>query len=180
MSILTHRIAISASMARSVAIATLLGATILAAPLLAARADDGTSAPSQLSPTAVHPVAASAATDAVAQKAETVEQRITNLHAALKITPDQEPKWKNVAQTMRDNSAAMQKLSAEKTMQDPKSMTAVEDLKTYEKFAQVHVNGLKKLTSSFATLYKSMPDPQKKNADQVFRGFGHERDPSRG
>lgn len=170
MSIFSHRIAISATMARSVAIATLLGATFLAGSLTLARAAD---APTQLMSTTSRVAAADT-------KTESIEQRISNLHAALKITPDQEPKWKNVAQTMRDNSSAMQKLSAEKTTQDPKSMTAVEDLQTYEKFAQIHVNGLKSLTASFETLYKSMPDTQKKNADQVFRGFGHERDPSRG
>ena len=180
MSILTHRIAISASMVRSLAIATLLGATFLASPLISARADDGTTAPTQLTPAAVHPTATPVAAEVTEAKPESIEQRITNLHTALKITPDQEPKWKNVAQSMRDNSTAMQKLSAEKTMQAPQTMTAVEDLKTYEKFAQVHVNGLKSLTSSFEALYKSMPDSQKKVADQVFRGFGHKSDPSRG
>src|SRR5271169_5568794 len=37
-------------------------------------------------------------------KAETVEQRITSLHAALKITPDEETKWNGVAQAMRENA----------------------------------------------------------------------------
>ena len=51
----------------------------------------------------------------------------------------------------------------------PKNMTAVEDLKTYQKFAQAHVDGLKNLISSFDTLYAAMPDAQKKIADEVFR-----------
>lgn len=173
MSILTRRIAISASMARSTAIAALLGATFLASPLTSARAAD---APTQLRST----TSRLAVTEATDTKTESVEQRITNLHTALKITVDQEPKWKAVAQTMRDNASAMQMLSAEKTMQAPQSMTAVEDLKTYEKFAEIHVTGLKHLISSFETLYKAMPDPQKKIADQVFRDFGRESAPSRG
>ena len=170
MSILTHRIAISASMARSVAIMALLGATFLTGPLTVARAAD---APTQLMST----TSRVAATDT---KTESVEQRIANLRTALKITADQEPKWEKVAQTMRENASAMQKLAAEKTVQAPQSMTAVEDLQTYEKFAEVHVTGLKALISSFDSLYKSMPDPQKKIADQVFRNFGRDQAPARG
>jgi hypothetical protein len=51
-------------------------------------------------------------------------------------------------------------------------MSAVDDLNTYEKFAQAHVDGLKNLISSFKTLYTAMPDAQKKNADQVFKTSG--------
>ena len=58
----------------------------------------------------------------------------------------------------------------------PQSMTAVEDLKTYQKFAQAHVDGLKNLISAFSTLYDAMPDAQKKIADQVFLTSG--RDPT--
>jgi protein CpxP len=79
---------------------------------------------------------------------------------------------------MRENAAAMQKLSADKTTQAPQSITAVQDLKNYEKFAQAHVDGLKNLISSFTTLYKAMPDPQKKLADQVFQSFDREAAPS--
>jgi hypothetical protein len=48
----------------------------------------------------------------------------------------------------------------------------MDDLNTYEKFAQAHVDGLKNLTSSFETLYTAMPDPRKKNADEVFKTSG--------
>jgi hypothetical protein len=111
---------------------------------------------------------APAATAATEAKPETVEQRIVSLHTALNITAAEEPKWNTVAQAMRDNAAAMQKLVADKMADASKGVTAVDDLKTYEKFAQAHVDGLKNLTSSFETLYKSMPDAQKKVADQVF------------
>jgi protein CpxP len=169
MSPLPRRISISPFATRSVAIAALLGATFLAGPLTAARADS-VAAPIQLAQTGLHQAAA----EATGTQAETVEQRITNLHTALKITPAEEADWNNVAQAMRENAAAMQKLAAEKTTQAPQSMTAVQDLQAYEKFAQAHVDGLKNLISSFDTLYNSMPDPQKKVADQVFQSFGHE------
>jgi hypothetical protein len=39
-----------------------------------------------------------AAAGATETKGQTVEQRIKDLHAALKITPDQDSKWNEVAQ----------------------------------------------------------------------------------
>ncbi len=68
---------------------------------------------------------------------------------------------------MRDNAAAMEKVVVERTAQDSQGMTAVEDLQGYQKFAQAHVDGLKNLIVAFDTLYNSMPDSQKKVADQV-------------
>jgi hypothetical protein len=115
----------------------------------------------------------------MATKAETVEQRIATLHTALKITPQEETSWTAVAQAMRDNAAAMQKLAAANPDQAAQ-MSAVDDLKTYEKFAQAHVDGLKNLTSSFETLYNAMPDSQKKVADQVFQSSHHRATSSHG
>jgi periplasmic protein CpxP/Spy len=97
-----------------------------------------------------------------------VMQRITSLHAALKITSAEDAKWNDVAQAMRENAAGMDKLVAESRTTAPQNMSAVDDLKLYQKFAQAHVDGLKNLISSFSTLYEAMPDAQKKIADQVF------------
>jgi periplasmic protein CpxP/Spy len=160
MSSITHPIAMSAPFARSVAIAALMGATMLGNPLTGARADTATNAAIQLAQAAApqNPAAAGA----------TVEQRIKDLHAALKITPDQDSKWNEVAQDMRENAAAMDKLIAANRTTPPQTMSAVEDLKIYQKFAQAHVDGLKNLISSFDKLYAAMPDAQKKIADVVF------------
>jgi len=184
----------SARLPRAVALAALMSATMLASPLTAANAASVAAAPVQLaqatapqSPAAPPSPAApqtqaspqpqaapqSQAAAKAEEKAETVEQRITDLHAALQITPQEESKWTRVAQVMRENAAAMQKLASEKDSQAAEGMTAVEDLRTYEKFAEAHVAGLKKLTASFDTLYNSMPAAQKKVADQVFQDFGH-------
>jgi chromosome segregation ATPase len=107
-------------------------------------------------------------------KAETVDQRIASLHEKLKITPAEEADWNAVAQTMRDNADAMEKLATTKDSQSAKQMTAIEDLQTYSQFAQAHVDHLKKLTSVFETLYNSMPEQQKKLADEVFANSRHE------
>jgi glutamine synthetase adenylyltransferase len=157
-----RRTAITQSLVRSVAIAALMSAPIVATPLSMAFAQ-------------AKPIAANAE-----QNAETVEQRITKLHADLKITPDEEKKWNDVAQAMRDNASKMEKLIAEKRQKAPQSMTALDDLDTYQDFAQAHVDGLKNLTSSFKSLYDSMPDAQKKNADEVFANFNRAATPSHG
>ena len=155
MSYFTHPIAVRAPFVRSVAIAALLGTTMLATPLVAASAQNA-------------PVKTASAPDATQTKGETVEQRITALHTAMKITPDEETQWNGVARAMRENAAAMDKLLAATRTTPPQSMSAVDDLKTYEKFAQAHVDGLKNLTSAFTSLYGTMPDAQKKVADKVF------------
>jgi periplasmic protein CpxP/Spy len=157
-------IIIASPVLRMAAVAALMGTTMLASPLTGARAE-----PIQLAQTTQKSPTAKAATD---MKPETVESRITKLHADLKITPNEEQKWTDVAQAMRDNAAAIEKLIASKRAQAPQSLTAVDDLNNYQEFAQAHVDGLKNLTSSFKTLYDSMPDVQKKNADQVFQSFG--------
>jgi len=146
---------------RSVSIAALMGATFLATPLTAISA---------LAQTATTTAAAVTAPET---KGETIEQRITDLHVSLKITPAEETQWNGVAQAMRQNAAAMDKLVAANRTTPPQNMTAVQDLQTYEQFAQAHVDGLKNLTSAFKSLYDTMPDAQKKVADEVFRTSGH-------
>ena len=139
---------------RPLAIASVTGAALLAMPAMA-----------QTKEQATKPPAADAATSS---KPETVEQRITTLKAALKITPDQEKKWDGVAKAMRDNASRMEKLVAEKRKIAPDKTTAVDDLKTYQEFTEARLDGLKHLTSAFKSLYDSMTPEQKKNADTVF------------
>jgi hypothetical protein len=98
-----------------------------------------------------------------------IEQYIANLHKQLKITPDEEAQWKQVADVMRQNSTSMQAATNDYA-QNAKSMNAVDNLKSYQKIVQTHEDALQRLLPAFQTLYDSMPDAQKKTADQVFRG----------
>ena len=72
---------------------------------------------------------------------------------------------------MRDNASKMEKLVADKRKIPPEQMTAIDDLKTYQEFTQVRLDGLKHLTSAFKSLYDAMTPDQKKNADQVFQQY---------
>ena len=160
----------SFSSARRFAIAALLGTTFLAGPLAAAHANPTVGAPVQLAQNG--PAKTADARRAAKFKPETVEHRIAVLRADLKITPAQEADWQAVAQVMRDNAANMERLITAKRAQVKGSMTALQDLDTYQDFAQARVDGLNKLVPAFTKLYNSMPDAQKKNADAVFNNFG--------
>jgi protein CpxP len=167
MTFFSRQITLPAPSARSLAIAALLGVTMVTSPLATARADTVANAAFQLAQATAPQTQAGAG--ATSSKGETVEQRITTLHLALKITPDEETKWNDVAQAMRENAAATDKLVAASRTTAPQNMTAVEDLQMYQKFAQTHVDGLKNLIASFTALYSAMPDAQKKIADKVFQ-----------
>ncbi len=144
--------------ARTLAIASLASTALLAGSAVAQVSDQNKN----------QPPAAAAATS---NKPETVEQRITTLKTALKITPDQEGKWNGVAQAMRDNASKMEKLVATRRAIPPEKTTAIDDLKTYQDFTEARLDGLKHLTSAFKSLYDTMTPEQKKNADLVFERY---------
>jgi len=106
---------------------------------------------------------------AQASHQDRAEARIKDLHAKLKITSAQEDQWAKIAQEMRDDAKSMDALT-QKRAASTKTMTAVEDLKSYGEIAEAHANGIRKFTPLFETLYASMSDTQKKEADAVFRG----------
>lgn len=165
-------------LARIAPFAALLGAAVFVSPILSAHAEGLKVAPVTMAQAATPkpPVVA----PMVADKPETVEARITDLHAKLQITTAEESKWRDVAKVMRDNAAAMDKLVTAKKAQAPKGMTALDDLTTYQAFAQAHLDGLKALTAAFKTLYNAMPAEQKLLADQTFMNFGRGAPPNHG
>jgi protein CpxP len=108
---------------------------------------------------------------AKAPTADRVEARIANMHAKLKITQAQEDQWAKAAEVLRDNEKAIEPLIKARK-ENSKSMTAVDDLKSYGEITDAHAVGIKKFTPVFATLYDSMSDAQKKEADALFRHSG--------
>jgi protein CpxP len=94
--------------------------------------------------------------------------RVNTLHAKLKITPAQEDQWAKVAQVMREDGERMDTLTQAR-VDHAKSMTAIDDLKSYEEITQAHANGIKKLRDAFEPLYASMSSAQKAEADSLFR-----------
>lgn len=167
---------------RAVAVAALLATFAVASPVRAASVDLA-QAPAEVT-VATHAIVAQAtsteapvatkqtpsrATAAKAPAVDRVEARIKDLHAKLKITPAQEDLWTNVTEVMRDNAKRMDALTKARA-EHAKTMTAVEDLTSYGEIAESHADGIKKFTPVFQTLYDSMSDAQKQNADTMFRG----------
>lgn len=108
------------------------------------------------------------------------EMRIKDMHDRLMITQSQEEQWGKVAKVMSDNARTMDKLTQARIDQ-AKTMNAVDDLKSYGEITESHAEGIRSLTPVFATLYTSMSDPQKKQADILFgQGDRKHRNSQRG
>ncbi len=153
------------SLLRQVALAALLGGLSVAVPVLAQNmAPQGADAQDTAPVSQPH---SSANADKM------VEQRIKTLHSKLGITSSEETEWGAVAQTMRDNEATIHQLVMTRH-QAPDSLSAIDDLQSYEDITQAHADGIKKLIAAFQPLYNDMSDNQKAVADDTFRGFeGH-------
>src|SRR5271170_5169069 len=95
-----------------------------------------------------------------------VEARIKQLHAQLGITAAEEAQWERFAQVMRDNAREMDQAVMQRAQQFT-SMTAVQDLQSYEQIAAAHVQHLQTLIPAFQDLYASMSPEQKNRADEV-------------
>jgi len=103
-----------------------------------------------------------------------VEAHIASMHAKLNITPAQEEQWSKVAEVMRENAKSLDALTRSR-LERAKTMTAVDDLKSYGEITEAHLDGIKKLTPVFATLYDGMSDAQKKQSDTMFRRAGQKK-----
>ena len=134
---------------RALAAAILLGAVALVLP-------------------SVSSVAAAADAPAARPAHHSIESHIRSLHDALGITAAQEPQWQAVADAMRDNAKTTGTLIKQRAT-NINTMTAVDDLHSYQAIAEAHAAGIQKLIPAFEALYASMSDGPKKNADMVFR-----------
>jgi hypothetical protein len=103
-----------------------------------------------------------------------VDTRINSIHTRLQITAAQESLWQPVAQIMRDNASTMDSLRQSRAA-DAKSMSAVDDLRSYGQAIDAHADAIKKFTPAFEALYNSMSDTQNANADLIFRGGNHHK-----
>jgi LTXXQ motif family protein len=147
------------------AIAALLSGMTFAGVVLAG---DGNAAPAQ---TAVSAQTSDAASSLSKPNTDRDELRIKELHDRLKIAPDQETLWNNVAQIMRGNDEKIDGLAKERHDKAP-TMTAVEDLRSYGAITEAHATGIRTFVPAFEKLYESMSAEQKANADNVFRTAG--------
>lgn len=104
------------------------------------------------------------------------EQQIARLRRELHITSAQSQEWDSFAQVMRENAEHMDGLY-EQQAQNSQTMNAVDGLKSYEQIEQAHVEDLQKLEPAFETLYNSLSDAQKREADELFRSRAAQHEP---
>jgi periplasmic protein CpxP/Spy len=155
---------------RAFAVTALLGGLALATPSFAASPSSSSGSDSGMGMSSSSGSGGGKSGMDMSQK---VEDRIQTLHDKLQITPQQESEWNDVAQAMRDNESSIHQ-AIEARWKGAKTMSAVDDLQSYQKIAQAHADGMGKLISAFSTLYDDMSPTQQKNADQVFGQFeGH-------
>jgi protein CpxP len=104
-----------------------------------------------------------------------VEQRITALHAKLQILPAQQVQWDQFANVMRANARTMDETFARRS-RTLATQTAVQNMESYADVTASHAKGMQDLLPAFTALYATMPDLQKRAADQVFRDDAHRND----
>ena len=97
-----------------------------------------------------------------------VDQRATQMHRRLLITPDQEPAWRAFAQAMHENAASADQAYRQHAAHIA-SMSAVENLRLFAQIEQTRAQGLQAMLTSFESLYGVLSDEQKKTADAIFR-----------
>ncbi len=103
-----------------------------------------------------------------------VGKRITQLHAALHITADEEGQWQQFADVMLDNARKMDGDYKDRAAKFA-TLSAVDNMQSYADIAEEHAEDVKRLVAAFQPLYAAMPDAQKKIADQVFRNAAAKR-----
>ena len=155
--------------AYTAALAVLLGTTALAVPVFAADSDSMNMPASPTTSDATQPKTHHhhAKEDPAERMKQHVEIRIKTLHDELKVTKEQDAQWETVAQAMRDSEANMAKL-VETRKANKGTMSAIDDVKSYQAIAQAHADGLAKFIAAFEPFYNSLNDAQKKTADSFF------------
>ncbi len=156
----------------------LVATTVIAGPVWAQTAstqsETSTTNPSGTIPSGTSGKAAAHTRHSAADRpsAETiqalVDQRITDLHARLHITPQQSQQWDQFAQVMRDNAKAMDDLYRQRASQLG-AMSAVQNMESFEQIEEARAQQIQKLVPAFQTLYASFSDQQKADADRIFQ-----------
>jgi hypothetical protein len=115
--------------------------------------------------THMHKAASRAPGETMTQMAE---QRITDLHARLHISAAEQAPWDQFAQTMLANAKDLDQAYQQRAATFDK-LNAVENMQSYAQIEQTRAQDLQKLVPAFQTLYASLSDQQKQDADQLFR-----------
>jgi hypothetical protein len=102
-----------------------------------------------------------------------LDGRIAFLKAELKITPQQEPQWDKVAQTMRENARETRTAFDQARGNRGQAQSAVARLEARQRFGTLHQQNAERFLAAFRPLYTSLSEDQKKSADELFSPHRH-------
>ncbi|HEY3847083.1 MAG TPA: Spy/CpxP family protein refolding chaperone, partial [Acetobacteraceae bacterium] len=80
----------------------------------------------------------------------------------------EQSQWDQFAQTMLANAKDLDQAYQQRAATFDK-LNAVENMQSYAQIEQTRAQDLQKLVPAFQTLYASLSDQQKQDADQLFR-----------
>ena len=95
-----------------------------------------------------------------------VDGRIAFLKAELKITPEQEAQWQQVAAAMRDNAKALDQ-TVTTARQNRSAMDAVQRIELRGQLAKVHADNDARLLAAFKPFYAGLSPEQQQAANQL-------------
>jgi Skp family chaperone for outer membrane proteins len=102
------------------------------------------------------------------QRAQRVENHLTQLRAQLAITPAQQAPWEAFAKVSRDNATELHDRFQQRETLFAR-ITAVENMADYATIAELHATQLRRLATAFQALYAALSPEQKQSADAAFR-----------
>ncbi|MCX7155614.1 MAG: Spy/CpxP family protein refolding chaperone [Rhodocyclales bacterium] len=109
-----------------------------------------------------------------------VEQRLTRLKSALKLTPQQEPLWQAFAEKSKAEAGKGIQAMRER-MKDDKQVTAPERFTQMQDGMKQRLAAMESINESFNRLYAVLMPEQKAAADKQFSSAGrHHHGPRRG
>jgi periplasmic protein CpxP/Spy len=97
-----------------------------------------------------------------------IAARIKYLHDRLRISPEQEALWAEVALAIRDNAHEITPFLRER-LRASTSGSALDILHSYDALGNAQLNSLNKFTAAFEPSYDGLSEGQKKIADAVLR-----------
>jgi LTXXQ motif family protein len=164
---MTHRVGFFARAAMTAGILSLLAAPPRMASASPSQFAQATPVPSTpAAPGHMTPGDHHAAHGPAPTRTQPVEIMISHMRTKLRITLVEQSQFDAVADVMRANAKTMETLLAERAQDTDRS--AVASLRWYENLTEAHAAALKTFAPTFATLYATLSESQRKAADAMF------------
>jgi hypothetical protein len=96
------------------------------------------------------------------------QQRLTQLHQHLRITPTEQSAWDQFAEASMQNATRLDTAFRARAEQVP-TMNAIQNMQTFADLDMQRAQDMQQLVPAFQKLYAALSPAQQKTADQLFR-----------